>query len=163
MLRFIVIATFIGLAVAGCSSAPRQPVAKTSFDSTTIRHQGSVYHRLTGPTLKAAIVGKSMFVDKRGPEIVVVSGDGQYFSSDGCSYARNADRIGRIFGNYTVKDDHVCIKTGGYLSCFELFQSGEDRWLVRGLSASSGYCAVVLAPDPGNGGSCPLIDPFYGQ
>jgi|SRR6185295_20263761 len=166
-MRFTAIAASICLAVAGCSSGPyelnekaysQRPFIGVPPDVSKIRFQGSVYHRLMGTKLEQAIVGKSMFHD---PNAVIISGDGQYFASDGCGYARNRDRVGPAFGTYRVKEDRVCTKVGDQLSCFALFQSDEGRWLIHGLSGPSVPSAVLLNPDDRYRGlSCPLVDPF---
>src|SRR5262245_14203835 len=113
-MRCIALAGSIGLTISGCSSgvyefnekAYSQPPyigVPVPSDITKIRFHGTVYQRLTGPKLKQAVVGKSIFNDTSGPDPVIVSGDGQYFASDGCGYARNRDRVGPAFGQYRVK------------------------------------------------------------
>lgn len=172
-MRSIAMATVIGVAMSGCSPEPYElkeagyaqgRVAAVPADATKIRFRGSDFYRLTGPALRQAIVGKSMFYDTSGPGIVVVSGDGRYFNSDGCGYARNRDLVGPAFGNYWVKYDRVCTKVedAEQLSCFSLFRSNEGLLLEHGLSGSSGPRRVVLEPNTRFDGfhSCPLIEPI---
>lgn len=172
-MRSTAIATAIGFAMAGCSPEPYElkeagyahgRVAAVPSDATKIRFRGSDYYRLTGPALRQTIVGKSMFYDTSGPGSVMVSGDGRYFNSDGCGYARNRDLVGPAFGNYWVKNNRVCTKVEAAErpSCFALFRSDEGLLLEHGLSGLSVPRRVVLEQNTGFDGfhSCPLIEPI---
>jgi hypothetical protein len=171
-MRSIAITAAIGLAMAGCS--PEYPelkrtgytqntVAAVPHDATEIRLQGIVYRRLTGLKLRQAIVGKSIFYDTTGPGLIVVTGDGRYFNSDGCGYVSNRHHMEPATGTYTVKDDRVCTREDDaeQWSCFALFRDNEGRLLQQDLSPPSGPSKVVVKPNTMHDGfhSCPLIEP----
>lgn len=159
--RSFVKAIAVGVAVSGCSLATydlkemgytQGQVAPIPSDAVKIRFLGSVYRRLSGPKLRGAVAGRSMFYDPVGPGLVMTSGVGvQHFNSDGCGYAKERHRAGPTFGIYWVEDDRVCtkIKDAAVASCFALFESGEGRWLRHDLSMHKAATnAITLLPHP---------------
>jgi hypothetical protein len=154
-MRFPTLLTAIVLFASGCSERiyhvgpdvfSSNRIVKIPSNATRIGLDASVYRRLTGRKLRQAIVGTSMFIDPESG--IVVSGDGQYFLSDGHRSWHNRDLVGPVSGTYSVTHDLICSRVKNSSSwCFALFRSQGGKFLIHSFRDHSAPTPVLLNPN----------------
>jgi hypothetical protein len=113
-----------------------------------IRVSGTLYRRLTGETLRRAVVGHFMHFDG---SVITESGmshyGGRWFAADGHTYYWSRFRLGHGRGTYAIGYDAICT-SGTTAPCFALYRSADGRFL-RNNPAEGAPALVVLRPiDP---------------